>query len=166
MSGDRINFSSNQDISQRDQKVLVALLFLTICLLGGLYVSHQALNEEVSRQLDLQRSSNSQPYEATVLDKKLDRFLMESKANWAGLFSSFENTKTSNITLLGIEPQLTEQQVRFSGLAKDQEALNLYLTRLEATPALKQVELQRYRNTTLSPNGLEFFAVAKWSIYE
>lgn len=101
-----------------------------------------------------------------TLEKKLQSYWTESKADWAGLFSTLEESKNSDITLLSVDPRLSEQRVLISGLARNQETLNFYLTKLESSKALSQVELQRYRRTTNSPNGLEFFAVTNWIAHD
>ncbi|MGQ0687228.1 MAG: PilN domain-containing protein [Limnobacter sp.] len=162
-----INFSSNQQSVQRDKIALGLLLLALIALLGGVYASEVQREQASAKQQLLQdklvEAKNNKP---ATLEKKLQNYWTESKTNWAGLFSTLEEVKNPDITLLSIDPQLSEKLVLISGLAKNQETLNLYLTKLESSTVLKQVELQRYRRTTNSPNGLEFFVVAQWIAHD
>lgn len=158
-----INFSGNQQSVKRDKKILGVLLLALIALLGGLYASKEQLEQAVKKQEALRNKLlEAQSIEPKKLERKFQSYWTESKADWAGLFASLEEVKNPDITLLTVDPRLAEQRVLISGLAKDQETLNLYLTKLEFSTALNQVELQRYRRTTNSPNGLEFFAAARW----
>jgi Tfp pilus assembly protein PilN len=162
-----INFSGNKQTLQRDKKILGVLLLMVAALLGGVYTSTHQLEQARSKQTELQNKLlDAQSIKPVPLERKLQTYWAESNTDWAGLFASLEEVKTPNITLLTIDPRLADQRVNVSGLAKDQEALNLYLTKLESSDALSHVELQRYRRTTQSPNGLEFFAVANWGHHE
>jgi Tfp pilus assembly protein PilN len=158
-----INFSKNQQNLPRDKKILGVLLLVLFTLLAVTYKGKQELEqarvEQQAFQKKLEAAKNMKP---KTLEKKLNNYWNESKTDWAGLFATLEELKNTDITLLTVDPRRSEQRVLISGLAKDQETLNLYLTKLESSGALSQVELQRYRRTTNSPNGLEFFAMAKW----
>ena len=162
-----INFSSNKQSLQRDKKVLGVLLLIAVVLLGGAYASTQQLEKARSKQVELQNKLlQAQNIKPVPLEKTLDAYWKESQTDWAGLFTSLEEVKNTDITLLTVEPRTADKRLVVSGLAKDQEALNLYLTKLDASAALSQVELQRYKRTTHSPNGLEFVAVAQWGNHE
>lgn len=162
-----INFSSNQQSVQRDKLVLGLLLLVLIAVLAGVYASKVQLEQASSKQQLLQKKLvEAKTIKPATLEKKLQSYWTESKADWAGLFSTLEESKNSDITLLSVDPRLSEQRVLISGLARNQETLNLYLTKLESSKALSQVELQRYRRTTNSPNGLEFFAVTDWIAHD
>lgn len=159
-----INFSNNQQMVKRDKKILCVLLVIFIALLAGVYFSSIKLAQSNAMQAELKNTLlNAQDKKPVQLERKLQAYWVESKADWAALFLSLENVKNPDITLLAVDPRLGEKRLLISGLAKDQEALNLYLTKLESSTVLSQVELQRYRRTTQSPNGLEFFVVANWS---
>ena len=159
-----INFSKNTQKASREKKAVLAMLVVFIFLILGLYFSQKTLNDAKKNQLSLENSLlHAQSAEPAPLDKRFSAYWRESKVNWAALFSTIEALNNPDITLLTIDPRRGEQKLLLSGLAKDQETLNLYLTKLETSPALHQVELQRYQRTTQSPNGIEFFVVAFWS---
>lgn len=162
-----INFSSNQQNVQRDKLVLGLLLLVLSAMLAGVYASTVQLEQaSIKQQLLQEKLVEAKTIKPASLEKKLQSYWTESKADWAGLFSTLEESKNSDITLLSVDPRLSEQRVLISGLARNQETLNSYLTKLESSTVVNQVELQRYRRTTNSPNGLEFFAVAKWIAHD
>lgn len=167
MARHSINFSNNQQSVKRDKIALGLLLLALIALLFGVYATQVQREQARAKQQLLQdklvEAKNIKP---ATLERKLQNYWTESKTNWAGLFSTLEEVKNPDITLLSVDPRLSEKRVLISGLAKNQETLNLYLTKLESSTVLKQVELQRYRRTTNSPNGLEFFVVAQWIAHD
>lgn len=167
MARHSINFSSNQQSVQRDKVAMGLLLLALIALLSGVYASEvQREQASAKQQLLEDKLIEAKNIKPAALERKLQNYWTESKTNWAGLFSTLEEVKNPDITLLSVDPRLTDKRVLISGLAKNQETLNLYLTKLESSAVLKQVELQRYRRTTNSPNGLEFFVVAQWIAHD
>lgn len=167
MARHSINFSSNQQSVQLDKVVLGLLLLALIALLCGVYASEvQSERASAKQQLLEDKLIEAKNIKPATLERKLQNYWTESKTNWAGLFSTLEEVKNPDITLLSVDPRLAEKRVLISGLAKNQETLNLYLTKLESSAVLRQVELQRYRRTTNSPNGLEFFVVAQWIAHD
>lgn len=167
MARHSINFSSNQQSVQRDKVALGLLLLALIALLCGVYAS-EVQHEQASakQQLLEDKLIEAKNIKPATLERKLQIYWTESKTDWAGLFSTLEEVKNPDITLLSIDPRHAEKRVLISGLAQNQETLNLYLTKLESSAVLRQVELQRYRRTTNSPNGLEFFVVAQWIAHD
>lgn len=158
-----VNFSNNQNALLRNKLILGFLVLSLAVLLVKLYVSlsqlESATNEYHELATRLADTSNKTPVRP---DKQLEDYLLKSRADWPGLFDTLEKLRSTDITLLSVDPRLVEQRVAISGLAKDQETLNLYLTKLDSSANLSKVELQRYRRTTHSPNGLEFFVTAQW----
>ncbi|MFN4329276.1 MAG: PilN domain-containing protein [Limnobacter sp.] len=158
-----VNFSTNQRRYKRNGIVLCFLIATCCATLVGMLVTRDQL---IQARAQLTNSHIEAPSTLTqshqTTDRRLLDFWSEQKANWSALFSALEQAGSNDITLLQIEPKFSDRKVTISGLARDHETVDRYLGKLESSTVIGQVELQRYRRTTISPNGLEFHATGVW----
>jgi len=82
---------------------------------------------------------------------------------WEQLFADVESAGTSDIGLLGLEPDPRRAEVRISGEARDGTALSEYITALESTSSLKRVSLSQHELVPGQNQGaLRFVLVGTW----
>lgn len=163
MKSAEMNLSTNTRKARQEKKIVFTLGLFAVILLACMYLVQIKLDKALAQKEKIESSiARTNAERPAPVEKKLNAFWQESRINWPGLFSVLEGVKSTDITLLAVDPNPDDKKLSILGLAKDQEALNLYLSKLESSDSLQQVELQRYRRTTQSPNGLEFFVLSDW----
>ena len=82
---------------------------------------------------------------------------------WDRLFVDLESALTTDVALLGVQPDPKNRTVIVQGEARDLNALLTFLARLEATPGLRDAHLTQHEIRSKDPNHpLAFTAQATW----
>lgn len=83
---------------------------------------------------------------------------------WNDLFSAVDSARSDKATLLAIEPDTEQRQVRLTAEAKDLAGMLDYLRTVRATPALKHATLTEHQVSLQDPlRPVRFTILAAWS---
>jgi hypothetical protein len=156
--------------------MLVLALEVAAVVVMGLYyhkVSGQAahLDEQVAQaehKLHPGRSgartavADSQQTGAEI--KVANEVIMQLTLPWGELFNALEEANSSNIALLGIEPDAGKRLVRLSGEAKNSAALFAYIRILQANKTMTSVYLKHQQVQDRNPEKpIRFTLDASWT---
>lgn len=96
--------------------------------------------------------------------KAANEVIMQLTLPWNELFNALEEANSSNIALLGIEPNVRKRVVRVSGEAKNQDALFAYLRILQANKSMSSVYLKHQQVREQDPEKpIRFTLDASWT---
>ncbi len=102
--------------------------------------------------------------QAGVEIKAANEVIMQLTLPWNELFNALEETNTSDIALLGIEPDSRKRVVRLSGEAKNAAALLEYIRLLQANKAMSSVYLRQQQVQEQNPEKpIRFTLDASWT---
>ncbi|OIR14611.1 hypothetical protein GALL_44150 [mine drainage metagenome] len=89
--------------------------------------------------------------------------IMQLSMPWNELFNALEEANSSNIALLGIEPNAAKRLVRVSGEAKNSAALFAYIRILQASKSMSGVYLKHQQVQEQNPEKpIRFTLDASW----
>lgn len=89
--------------------------------------------------------------------------LLQMDAPWQDLLDAVEESSSEDISLLGIEPDPKQKEVRIIGEAKDYPAVLDYIRHLEASVPLAGVHLQHHQIQSQDPeHPVHFILGAEW----
>jgi hypothetical protein len=95
--------------------------------------------------------------------KAANEAILQLTLPWAELFNALESANSSNIALLGLEPDARKRLVRVSGEAKNSTALFAYIRLLQANKAMTSVYLKRQQVQEQNPEKpIRFTLDASW----
>lgn len=153
----------------------VALLIAMACA-GYLAWAYLQLRSEAERwQADRQRLdglvSAPRPVDDPEIRERLqaelrlaNRVIAKIDTPWDALFSAVEGAFGDQATLLGIEPDTEQREVRLTGEAKDSAAMLDYLRQVRQSPALKEAHLTGHQiNTQDAQRPIRFTIQARWT---
>ena len=155
--------------------IVLALEVVAVVAMGAYYhkLSGQAarLEEQVAQaehKLHPGRSgarasvANAQQAGAEI--KVANDVIMRLSLPWSELFNALEEANSSNIALLGIEPDAGKRLVRVSGEAKNSAALFAYIRVLQANKAMTSVYLKHQQVQERNPEKpIRFTLDASWT---
>ncbi len=154
--------------------VLLALLVAGIAALGMYYLKLTAqaelLDEQVAKAerkvhghaAALAASVDAQQAAAEI--KTANETIMQLTLPWTALFDALESANSSNVALLGIEPDARKGLVRLSGEAKNQAAMFAYIRQLQANKAMTSVYLRHQQVQEQDPEKpVRFTLDASWT---
>lgn len=155
--------------------VLLALLVAGIAALGMYYLKLTAraelLDEQVAKAergvhpghaAELTASVDAQQAAAEI--KTANETIMQLTLPWTALFDALESANSSNVALLGIEPDARKGLVRLSGEAKNQAAMFAYIRQLQANKAMTSVYLRHQQVQEQDPEKpVRFTLDASWT---
>lgn len=96
--------------------------------------------------------------------KAANEVIMQLTLPWTELFNALEEANSSNIALLGIEPNARKRLVRVSGEAKNSAALFAYIRILQANKSMSAVYLKHQQVQERSPEKpIRFTLDASWT---
>ena len=96
--------------------------------------------------------------------KVANEVIMQLTLPWDELFTALEEANSSNIALLGIEPNATKRLVRVTGEAKNSAALFAYIRVLQANKSMSGVYLKHQQVQEQSPEKpIRFTLDASWT---
>jgi hypothetical protein len=96
--------------------------------------------------------------------KVANEVIMQLTLPWNALFNALEEANSSNIALLGIEPNAGKRQVRVMGEAKNSAALFAYIRILQANKSMSGVYLKHQQVQEQNPeNPIRFTLDASWT---
>ena len=159
-------------IQHRIGMVMLTVALMAIVAMGGYYrnLTGQSARVElqvakVEQKLHPGRSQtlpvNAQQAGAEI--KAANEVVMQLTLPWNELFNALEETNTSDIALLGIEPDSRKRVVRLSGEAKNAAALFEYVRLLQANKAMSSVYLRRQQVQEQNPEKpVRFTLDASW----
>lgn len=82
---------------------------------------------------------------------------------WDEMFHAVETSGDRQVTLLGLEPNIEQRQVKINGEARNFKAVMIYLTQLEQQPVFGKVFLQNHEVRQESPDKpVRFSLLASW----
>lgn len=83
---------------------------------------------------------------------------------WEKLFQDIEACDTPEVALLQLQPNITLHQVSLTGEARDRNAVEHYMKRLEETASLEGVHLAQHSQAPESgPWAIRYALTAKWT---
>jgi hypothetical protein len=152
----------------------VALVIAMACA-GCLAWAYLQLHSEAKRwQADRQRLdglvSVPRPLDDPETRERLqaelrlaNRVIAKIDTPWDALFGAVESAFGDQVTLLGIEPDTEQREVRLTGEAKDSAAMLDYLRQVRQSPALKEAHLTGHQiNAQDSQRPIRFTIQAHW----
>lgn len=96
--------------------------------------------------------------------KAANEIIMQLTLPWNDLFNALEEANSSNIALLGIEPNADKRLVRVSGEAKNSAALFDYIRVLQASKTMSGVYLKHQQVQERNPEKpIRFTLDASWT---
>ncbi|ADE12057.1 conserved hypothetical protein [Sideroxydans lithotrophicus ES-1] len=96
--------------------------------------------------------------------KVANQVIMQLSLPWSELFDALEEANSSNIALLGIEPDAGKRLVRLRGEAKNSAALFAYIRILQANKAMTSVYLKHQQVQEQNPEKpIRFTLDASWT---
>jgi Tfp pilus assembly protein PilN len=155
--------------------VVLALVAAAIVAMGFYYrnlsVQAERLDELVQRvehKLYPGRSgaktSTADAQRAGAEIKVANEVIMQLSLPWNELFNALEEANSSNIALLGIEPNANKRVVRVSGEAKNSAALFAYIRILQAHKSMSGVYLKHQQVQEQNPEKpIRFTLDASWT---
>jgi Tfp pilus assembly protein PilN len=170
-----LDYRRNDPAQHRAGMVLLALAVAGIVALGLYYqqVAAQAalLDEQVAkaerkahpgRAAELAASADATQAAAEL--KTANETIMQLTLPWTELFNALESANSSNVALLGIEPDARKRLVRLSGEAKNQAAMFAYIRQLQANKAMTSVYLRHQQVQEQDPEKpVRFTLDASWT---
>jgi Tfp pilus assembly protein PilN len=110
------------------------------------------------------KTSAADTQQAGAEIKVANDVIMRLSLPWSELFNALEEANSSNIALLGIEPDAGKRLVRVSGEAKDSAALFAYIRILQANKAMTSVYLKHQQVQEHNPERpIRFTLDASWT---
>jgi Tfp pilus assembly protein PilN len=155
----------------------VVLLLFSLLVLFLIGTDYKYLAEQVSlldasvKRATTGRAANGLPRRTTQqnpieLAKEVSNandVLRKLSVPWEDLFRAVELSGGNKVTLLALEPEIENRQVKIRGETRDYKALLNYVTRLQSQPVLGSVYLQNHQiqlQDTEKP--VRFSIVATW----
>jgi Tfp pilus assembly protein PilN len=154
---------------------VLALAVAVIAVMGMHYLKLSAqaeqLDEQVAkaeRKLNAGRSSASaagaDSQHAAAEIKAANEAILQLTLPWTELFNALESANSSNIALLGLEPDARKRFVRVSGEAKNSTALFAYIRLLQANKTMTSVYLKHQQVQEQNPEKpIRFTLDASWT---
>lgn len=154
---------------------VLALALMAVVAMGGYYRNLTAQSARLESQVEkigqrlhrgheraMPASADAQQVGAEI--KAANEVIMQLTLPWNELFNALEETNTSDIALLGIEPDSRKRVVRLSGEAKNATALLEYIRLLQANKAMSSVYLRRQQVEEQNPEKpVRFTLDASWT---
>jgi len=164
------------DPTQHRAGMVVLLLSCALALAMGVHyrnVAEQAFRMEMlvakvehklhpGRSFALPSAADARQIDAEI--KSANEVIMQLSLPWSELFNALEEANSSNIALLGIEPNARKGQVRVNGEAKDSAALFAYLRLLQSSRSMSTVYLKHQQVQERNPEKpIRFTLDASWT---
>jgi hypothetical protein len=170
-----LDYRRDNPTQHRIGMAALALVTMSVLALGGYYrnLSVQAAQMEslvakVEHKLHPARSgvmtSSADAQQAGAEIKVANEVIMQLTLPWNELFNALEEANSSNIALLGIEPNAAKRQVRVMGEAKNSAALFAYIRILQAGKSMSGVYLKHQQVQEQNPEKpIRFTLDASWT---
>jgi Tfp pilus assembly protein PilN len=154
--------------------ILLVLAFFVLFLIGTGYQSLAAtvssLEANVKRTTVSQdpnglsrRTAKQNPTQLAKEVSNANEVLRKLSVPWEDLFRAVELSGGNKVTLLALEPEIENRQVKIRGETRDYKALLNYVTRLQSQPVLGSVYLQSHQiQLQDSEKPVRFSIVATW----
>jgi Tfp pilus assembly protein PilN len=164
------------DPAQHRAGIVVLLLSCAVAVALGIHYRNmevQAARLEVlvakveqkvhpGRSLAQPTAANMRQTEAEI--KSANEVIMQLSLPWSELFDALEEANSSNIALLGLEPNARKGLVRVSGEAKNSAALFDYIRLLQASKSMSTVYLKHQQVQERDPEKpIRFTLDASWT---
>ena len=169
----RIDFENGRTAPRRLAIPLLIASLVVSLVVAGAYRDTRAQVEYWSDEVAHLRSRGPQAAQAApprVSDKgteaelgRAHEIVDQLALPWDQLFLAVEGATSSDIALLGIEPNAQKHSVRLTGEGKDIHAVLAYVQQLEALPILRDVYLLDHGTPDADPQRPARFVIeAVW----
>lgn len=169
MSELRLDYQPNPPIS-RSGAALLALAIIALILTCTYYFKLSGQIDSWEARLDRSQdgmlSGHTTKRGTTELAQEVNNaneVLRQLSVPWEELFQALEFAGGTTVTLLALEPNVENRQVKISGESKNFKALMSYITRLQEQPVFGAIYLQSHQvQQRISDKPVRFSILATW----